>query len=420
MFKFLHTADIHLDSPLLNLDKYDDAPREEFRSATRRAFDNIVDLAIDESVSFVLVAGDLYDGDCADFHTPRHLRRQMRRLGEHGIRVFVIQGNHDAANKMRKAFRLEMPENVHLFLTNKPETKLIEELSVAIHGQGFAKREITEDLSKSYPDAVTGHVNIGILHTSCGAHDQHDTYAPSSVKGLTSKGYDYWALGHIHKHEILSGPNPWIIYSGNPQGRSVRETGPRGCVIATCDGERIRTKRYEVDVMRWGHLEIDVSQCEDVPACQQHIQDRLMAELSTAGGRPLATRIELIGKSQAHEDLVRQPDYWDSQIREHVLDQFDESVWLEKIKFLTQPFDARHVFESALGDLISQLQDPHLARAAFDDLRVEFEKMLATIPTDPRAPRDDIDITQPRIVESIIDSTRELLLSRLLSPGDEV
>lgn len=137
MFKFLHTADIHLDSPLLNLDNYDNAPRDDFRSATRRALDNIVDLAIGEQVRFVLVAGDLYDGDCTDFNTPLHLRRKMEQLGDHGIRVFIIQGNHDAASSMRKAFSLQLPENVHLFRTDKPETVTLDDLGGRNSRPGF-------------------------------------------------------------------------------------------------------------------------------------------------------------------------------------------------------------------------------------------------------------------------------------------
>ena len=417
MFKFLHTADIHLDSPLLNLDKYDDAPRDEFRSATRRAFDNIVDLAIRESVSFIIIAGDLYDGDCSDFHTPRHFRQQMKRLGEHGILVYIIQGNHDAANKMRKAFRLEMPDNVHLFSTAKPETKRIVELGVAIHGQGFAKREVTDDLAQKYPDAIADCVNIGILHTSCGAHDQHDTYAPSTVQGLTAKGYDYWALGHIHKHEVLSEPNPWIVYSGNPQGRSVRETGPRGCIIVTHDGEQISIKRHDVDVMRWSHLQVDTEKCDDVAAIQNKIQERIAEELASAGERPLAARIELVGATPAHANLVRQSDYWDRQIREQILDQFDEQVWLEKIKFhTTGQVAGTNQLDSALGEFMEQLDQTSLAETAFADLRADFDKMLLAIPTDPRVPADEVDINDPTAVKSIISGARDLLLNRLVNP----
>ncbi len=417
MFKFLHTADIHLDSPLLNLDKYDDAPRDEFRSATRRAFDNIVELAIRESVNFVIIAGDLYDGDCSDFHTPRHFRRQMKRLGEHGVRVYIIQGNHDAANKMRKAFRLEMPDNVHLFSTARPETKRIDELAVAIHGQGFAKREVTDDLSQMYPDAVTDCVNIGILHTSCGAHDQHDTYAPSTVQGLTAKGYDYWALGHIHMHEVLSEANPWIVYSGNPQGRSVRETGARGCVVATYDGERISIKRHDVDVMRWSHLRIDAEDCDDVAGVQSKLRERITEELATAGDHPLAARIELVGATRAHADLVRQSDYWDRQIREQVLDQFDEQVWIEKIKFHTRGHVTKtNQLDSALGEFMEQLNQSSLAETSFADLQADFDKMLLAIPTDPRVPPGEVDTSDLAVMESLISGARDLLVNRLLNP----
>lgn len=421
MFKFLHTADIHLDSPLLNLNKYDDAPREEFRRATRRAFDNIVDLAIREEVHFVLIAGDLYDGDCSDFHTPLHFRRQMGRLRDHGIRVFIIQGNHDAANNMRKAFRLQLPDNVHLFSTNKPETVRIDELDVAIHGQGFAQREVVEDLSKSYPEAISGCVNVGMLHTSCGAHEQHGTYAPSTIKGLSSKHYDYWALGHIHKYQTMAGPHPWIVYSGNPQGRSVKETGPRGCVIATYDGHRIITRRHEVDVMRWARLEIGGERCSSADAVLPVVEQRIADELAKTADRPVAARIELMGATEAHDDLIRQVDYWDQQIRVHVLDRFDEQVWVEKIKFKTRPrVDRWADDDSALGDLISQLKRPNLAQNAYGELQADFEKMSTTVPSDPRIARDEIDLDQSETRETILSGAQALLIARLMEGGDDV
>ena len=94
MLKFLHAADIHLDSPLHGLERYEGAPVEELRSATRRAFDNLIELAIAEDVSFVLLAGDLYDGDWKDYNTGLYFVGQMRKLKEAGIRVFIVSGNN--------------------------------------------------------------------------------------------------------------------------------------------------------------------------------------------------------------------------------------------------------------------------------------------------------------------------------------
>ena len=420
MFKFLHTADIHLDSPLLNLNNYDDAPRDEFRSATRRALDNIVDLAIAEQVQLMLIAGDLYDGDCSDFNTPLHFRRKMAQLADHGIRVFIIQGNHDAANAMRKAFRLQLPDNVHLFRTDRPDTVTIDEFGVAIHGQGFATKAVTEDLSRNYPQPVAGMINIGMLHTSCGAHDKHDRYAPSTIKSLTSKGYQYWALGHIHKYQELSQHTPWIVYPGNPQGRHIGETGPKGCIIATCDTDDIHLSQHNVDVLRWFHIKTDVADCEDAEVALLAVQQSVQEQLAATDELPLAARIELHGASAAHGQFVKQADYWDEQIRRVLLDNFDERVWVEKIKFHTTSIaDRSREGEPALGELLQCIRDPQLAASALDDLRIEFEKLRTDIPTDPRLPDHEIDLEQETSLANIVSDAQELLIGRLMDLGGE-
>lgn len=419
MFKFLHTADIHLDSPLLNLDNYDDAPREDFRSATRRAFDNIVDLAIAEDVKFVLIAGDLYDGDCNDFHTPLHFRGRMEDLAAKNIRVYIINGNHDAASNMKKAFSLTLPENVYLFSTRKPETQTIDELKVAIHGQGFAQREVTEDLSKNYPKPVSGYINIGMLHTNCGSNAGHDPYAPSTVDGLTSHGYDYWALGHIHKPWDV-GPKPWIIYPGNPQGRHVGETGPRGCIIATCDDDRIDRKTHEVDVMRWEKIFVSLEDCEDTEGVLATLQKQITAAVVEADNRPLAARLELTGATSVHRELTKRAAYWDRKIRETILDHFDVNVWIEKISFRTQDKVDRTIdLDSAMGELITGLSTAGVAESAQSELTADFEKMLSTIPPDPRIPAEEIDIENEASVTSLMDEARELVVGRILDAGGE-
>ncbi len=199
MIKFLHAADIHLDSSLHGLERYEGAPVDEIRSATRRAFDNLIDLAIDEEVEFVLLAGDLYDGDWKDYNTGLYFMGCMERLQESGIRVFVVAGNHDAASQITRHLRL--PDNVTMFSTRTPEKVILDDLDVVIVGQGFATRAVTEDLSQAYPQGDSQLFNIGLLHTCLDGKPGHEPYAPCSVDGLRSKGYQYWALGHVHKCE---------------------------------------------------------------------------------------------------------------------------------------------------------------------------------------------------------------------------
>ena len=216
MFKFLHAADLHLDSSLRGLERYERAPVEAMQHATRRALVHLVDLALEEKVHFVLLAGDLWDGDWRDYNSGLFFVQQMARLHDSRIPVFLIAGNHDAANRMTRSLRL--PDGVRVLDADAPETVLLADLGVALHGQSFAQYNITDDLSLRYPAARPGCFNIGMLHTSATGREGHERYAPCSVEGLLAKGYDYWALGHVHKREILY-DDPLIVFPGNTQGR---------------------------------------------------------------------------------------------------------------------------------------------------------------------------------------------------------
>lgn len=257
MFRFLHAADIHLDSPLRGLHRYEGAPQDEIRQASRRALANLVQLALDESVAFVLIAGDLYDGDWKDHRTGLYFVSQMVRLREAGIPVFVIAGNHDAMNRMTRS--LPLPENVRMLDHKKAETVKLEKLGVAVHGQSFAAQAVLEDLSAGYPPAVGGMFNIGVLHTCATGRDGHDNYAPCTVEGLISKRYDYWALGHVHARETLH-REPDIVFPGNIQGRHIRESGAKGCMLVEVNArQKLEATMRPLDVFRWQKCWVDAA-----------------------------------------------------------------------------------------------------------------------------------------------------------------
>ncbi len=258
MIRFIHAADAHIDSPLKGLEAHDGAPVDVLRGATRRAFENLIQLAIDENIDFMILAGDLYDGDWKDYSTGLFFRRQMARLFEKGIPVYLIAGNHDAASVISR--KLSLPENVHVFSTRTTESREVAGHPVVIHGRGFPHRAVPENLVPDFPAAVPDRFNIGMLHTSLTGRPGHDTYAPCSETDLRQKGYGYWALGHIHQPEVIS-RDPWIVFSGNCQGRDVRESGPHGCRLVTVDDslEVARVDWRDLDVVRWRVLEIDLS-----------------------------------------------------------------------------------------------------------------------------------------------------------------
>ena len=238
-FSFLHAADLHLDSALRGLSRYEGAPAAEIRAATRRAAENLVDLALDRRADFVLLAGDIYDGAWRDFSTGLFFAQLMTRLREAETPVVLLTGNHDAASVVAR--RLSLPDNVTVLGHDAPETRRFDSWDVSVHGQGFADRAVTENLAANYPPPDPGRFNIGLLHTACdgGAESGHAPYAPCTPKQLADHGYDYWALGHIHQpgdlHDSSQRGAAPIVFPGNTQGRSVRECGPRGCRLVRVD-----------------------------------------------------------------------------------------------------------------------------------------------------------------------------------------
>jgi exonuclease SbcD len=204
MFQFIHAADIHLDSPLRGLMSFEGAPIERIQSATREAFRNLVQLAIDEHVAFVLIAGDLWDCDWPDSAPGLFFIRQAARLAKEGIPIFVIKGNHDAESKLTSAIR-HWPENVTFFTHKKPHTIMLEKWNVAIHGQSYGQQQITQDLSEKYPAPAAGAFNIGLLHTCL--EDGSTDYAPDlSRDGVHIEFREICKAGQSERRALKDAP----------------------------------------------------------------------------------------------------------------------------------------------------------------------------------------------------------------------
>ena len=258
-FRFIHTADIHLDSPLRGLAGQEGSAAERIRAAPREAFDTLIGQAIHEKVDFVVIAGDLYDGNWRDYRTGLFFVRQMGRLAAEGIPVFLLYGNHDAESQITR--RLVLPGNVRTFSSRQPETFALEELGVALHGQSFPQRDVTNNLVPGYPQPRPGTFNLGVLHTALGGMGDHANYAPCTLDDLVNKGYDYWALGHVHQGCVLN-ERPHVVFPGNLQGRHIRETGPKSAYMVTVgDGEVAELSPIHADVVRWALLPVPVDGC---------------------------------------------------------------------------------------------------------------------------------------------------------------
>lgn len=384
-FKFLHTADIHLDSPLRGLSRYEGVPVDQVRMATRTALDNLIDCASEEQVAFVVIAGDLFDGEWDDFSTGLYFCGAMRRLREAGIAVYVAYGNHDAESLQTK--RLPLSDNVHAFSARAPQTFIHAATGTALHGQSYRFKDPGGDLAAAYPAAMPGHLNIGVLHTALeGGRPPHAPYAPCSAAQLAAKGYDYWALGHVHAHEVVSRA-PYIVFPGNLQGRNIRECGPKGALLVTVeDGTIYEVEFRAFDAVRWTHVRADVADCVDLEAVQARTRDALTTALrDEAEGRPLVARVTLEGRTALHGDLARRMAVWREEVRGLAVGVSDQ-LWIEKVRLDTTPIAAA-ASGAAEGDDITHLLDdgvdaPDLGAVLADDFARLFSRVLPDLADD--------------------------------------
>lgn len=389
-FRFIHTADIHLDSPLRGLAGYEGPTVECIRTATRKAFDNLISDAIDQKVDFFVIAGDLYDGDWRDYQTGLFFARQMGRLAKASIPAFVLYGNHDAESQITK--RLTMPEGVKVFSTRKPETFRLKELGVALHGQSFRQRDVTDNLAAAYPEPEGGVFNLGVLHTGMGGMGGHASYAPCTLDDLVTKGYDYWALGHVH-HGVVLHQNPHVVFPGNLQGRHIRETGPKGAYLVSVeDHEIVELGALHTDVVRWVHLQVSVAGCgRNTEALERMRRAVEQAIDAGADGRLLACRIELVGRTEIHDHLLISTEHLLAEAQAAALGFGDAVAWIERVVVATEPIlDPATLAEreDALGELHRLLGDAAADPELLGQLETDVSEFVRKFPPDVR---DDIE-----------------------------
>lgn len=363
--RVVHAADIHLDSPLHGLGRLgDDDLANRLRMATRLAFDNLVDYCLRTAPDALVLAGDLYDGEWRDYSTGVYFTDRMRDLHDAGIPVVLVQGNHDAESVISRS--LILPPNVKRLRTDVPETYPLDDSGLVFHGQGFATKAVTANLTVEYPSPTPGLVNVGVLHTSVQGYENHDRYAPCSLADLTGRGYEYFALGHVHARQQLAAGRTAVAFSGNLQGRHPKEAGPKGAwhVMLTPSGEAVM-EFVPLDVARWEALEVDVSSAADEAAAFELIDARVGLVREQAGTRPVVARIRLVGTSALAGLLA------DS----------------ERIGHEIRPRAARH--EVAVDRIKSEVIAPPDRRQMAQDQRALLDAGIAAILADPAALRRD-------------------------------
>jgi hypothetical protein len=367
--RFLHAADIHLDSPLRGLDEYEGAPVDALRGATRKAFAALTQLAVAERVDLVILAGDLYDGDWPDYNTGLFFLNRVRELEQAGIPLVMLSGNHDAESRITP--RLTLPANVRALPTAEPGTIRFDQLRVAVHGQGFARQAETRNLAANYPAPVPGFFNVGVLHTSLDGREGHASYAPCTKDELVARGYDYWALGHVHMREAVNGTgHPRIEFPGNIQGRHAKETGAKGCLLVNVDHNGMAVPEFRpLDVFRWEVVSVNASAADSIADVLDAARAATSEARDASDGRPLAARVIISCSEPISLCLASDLEQFGADLR----GQAGGDVWIEKIKLA--PVRAAEAQPPALSDdatseLIAVLDElrsqPDEARAVFN------------------------------------------------------
>ena len=327
--KFLHCADLHLDSPLRGLARRDGAPVGVLRGATRVALEQLVEVAEDEQVGAVVIAGDLYDANRDDYQTAVFLQRQLHRLRDSGIRVVLAYGNHDAASEITR--RLSLPENTSVLPATDPGSVVLDDLGLACHGQSYPTRVVDQDLSAGYPAPIPGLVNVGVLHTSLDGRPGHDRYAPCTVEGLVRRGYAYWALGHVHQREAHVRDTVHIVFPGNLCGRDVGETGAKGATVVEHDGETVTsTTAVELAPVRWHRLRVDAPDAVSVAEITEAVLGRLDGVRRSSPAALHAVRVTVDAGPRARGEWARHAEQCEVQLRADAAGG-DGAVWIEQI-----------------------------------------------------------------------------------------
>ncbi|MCY3675027.1 MAG: DNA repair exonuclease [Paracoccaceae bacterium] len=418
MFRFVHTADLHLDSPLKSLALRDPELKQQVGIGTRETFAKIVNLCIEEKVDALLIAGDLYDSDQTSMYTARFLANQMQRLHQEGIRVFIIKGNHDAGSVITG--QLIFPDSVKIF-SIKAETVTIAkgDLNIAIHGVSFPNRPVPESLVPKFPSPSEGMFNIGMLHTSLGGAQGHDTYAPSNINELQQVGYDYWALGHIHKQSCHTGETT-VVMPGIPQGRNIGEDGEKTVSLVSVDETGItELQQVSLSVLQFERVKVDVSDTIEWRELVETIHKSIQQLVQTLSHKIYVLRLHLLGTTDLNWRIRRDSGILLEEARRIVDDNHE--FWIEKVEINTQGKainDNKKAYVGALADL-AFLEDAGIPHSVLREIEDYTETILRALPASSKKVLGETEDERNKIVEELLKEGISDTLAYLRNPDSE-
>lgn len=277
--KFIHAADLHLDSPFLGLSDLDEKLFEKVKESTFTALNNLVNEAIKYKVDFVLIIGDLFDNNKQSLKAQVKLKEAFDKLNKYNINVYLSYGNHDFIQG--NLYPIDYPKNVFVFPNEKVThfTYYKDEQALAnIYGFSYETRVVSDNKIEEYKKVNADiSYHIATLHGSADTSHGHATYAPFKISELKDKPFDYWALGHIHKREILS-DSPPIVYPGNIQGRHRNESGDKGCYLVNLTKNETQFKFIPLGIIKFKSVVIELVKEDTLHQLKEKINHQLVED----------------------------------------------------------------------------------------------------------------------------------------------
>ena len=415
MFRFVHTADIHLDSPLRSLALKDPDAGALIANATRQSFSKTIDLCINEKVDALIISGDLYDGELRSMKTAEFFSSEMRRLVEAGIQGFIIRGNHDAESRITK--ELQLPDGVYVF-PSRGNSIVLEEKGVVLHGVSFSNPQAPNSLLPSYPVKKSGYQNIGLLHTSLVGSPEHDTYAPCSLQNLLDMEYDYWALGHIHKRAVHSQTPCAVVMPGIPQGRHINESGVKTVTLAAISPSgKIEIQERVTSLVQFERLTINLEGIEewrDVVAASETAFEKLINSVQTPH---VIARVTLSGITPLAGRLRRDADVILSELREAA--RRNGSIFIEQCEQNCRVAPAQTKATSI--DPVSELSRLMSGQGiSLDRITADTKALLTDLQTKlPPELRDAFEDLDGKLLEEYLNQGADEIRARLEGTGGD-
>lgn len=415
-FRFIHAADIHLDSPLRSLALRNSELAELIGNATRQAFIRIVDLCIEQKVDALLLAGDLYDGDQTSMKTARFLYDQLKKLDDAKISTFIIRGNHDALSRITK--EMVLPDSVKLF-GGRAEMVEIEHketpFPIVIHGLSFAQAHAPESLLPKYKQPQAGAFNIGLMHTSLAGSEGHDLYAPCSIKDLQDSGFQYWALGHIHKRSVVNAECA-IVMPGMPQGRDINEAGAKSVTLVRVNNDRtMDIEEHLTSIAQFERLVVDVSGAYEWAELVHCIGEELQRKAAQVQSEHGVFRVLLTGKTALAWRIRRDVDLLLTELETKAA--AIGQAWIEKLEIACEPL-AENLQDNSdpLHDLYHLIGQDILNSPAFQaDAQKIAEDLRAQLPPECRDIFGADETEFHAILEGLMTSGAENVVAQLQS-----